>query len=185
MNQTAKFLLDIAPLAAFMLGFKLFDMQVATIALMVATALSLGIIYIFEKKLAIAPLVTGVMVGVFGTLTLILHDETFIKIKPTIINLLLASLLLGGVAFKKPMLQYVMGVAFQLNDTAWRILTIRLGLFFILLAIVNEVVWRHFSTDFWISFKLFGMLGLNILFWLANTPFIARHQVKQDGLEKE
>ena len=114
----------------------------------------------------------------FGGLTLILADETFIKLKPTLVNSLFAVILLGGLVLKRPLLKPLFGSAFQLGDEGWHTLTLRWGVFFVVLAILNEVVWRNFSTDFWISFKLFGVLPLTVLFAAAQTPFLLRHQIE-------
>ncbi len=124
------------------------------------------------------PLVSGVFVIVFGGLTLILADETFIKIKPTLVNCLFAVVLIGGLAFKKSLLKPLFGSAFQLSEKGWRLLTLRWGGFFILLAFLNEVIWRNFSTDFWISFKLFGILPLTLIFAVLQTPLVIREQDK-------
>lgn len=183
MHPTVKFILDLAPLGAFILGFYLWGMQEATMLLMAATFLSLLIIYIVERRLALAPLITGLMVGVFGALTLMLKDDYYIKIKPTVVNLILASILLIGVKLGKPLLKYVLEVAFKLDDAGWRGLSIRWGMFFIFLAGVNEVVWRNFSTEFWVNFKLFGMLTLNILFWVCHAPFLQRHMIDEQKAE--
>lgn len=179
MNGKVKFALDMAPLVAFIIGFKLWGMRGATMALMAVTFISLGIIYSYERRLALAPLITGVMVGIFGAITLILQDDYYIKIKPTVVNLILASVLLIGAKMGKPLLKYVLEVAFQLDEEGWRVLSIRWGLFFIFLAMVNEVVWRHFSTEFWVNFKLFGMFTLNILFWVSQYRFLQEHMVKE------
>ena len=110
--------------------------------------------------------------------TLILADETFIKIKPTLVNCLFAVVLIGGLAFKKSLLKPLFGSAFQLSEKGWRLLTLRWGGFFILLAFLNEVIWRNFSTDFWISFKLFGILPLTLIFAVLQTPLVIREQDK-------
>lgn len=180
MRAATKFLIDLAPIGAFVAGYSLFDLRTATVWLMVATGISLILTYVMERKIAMAPLITGIMVGIFGGLTLLTHNDYFIKIKPTIVNLCLAAILLGGVAMGKSLLRYVLEVAFQLDEAGWRSLSIRWGLFFIFLALVNELVWRNFSDGFWVSFKLFGMLSLNILFWMIHVPFIKRHQLTQE-----
>ena len=171
--------IDLAPLAAFILGFYLFGLQGATALLMAVTFAGLATVYVVEKRLAIAPLVTGVMVGIFGALTLMFDNEYFIKVKPTVVNLILAAILLGGLKMGKPLLKYVLEVAFRLDDAGWRGLSLRWGIFFIFLALVNEAVWRNFSTEFWVNFKLFGMLTLNIAFWVAHVPFLQRHMVEE------
>lgn len=171
-----KNLLDLAPVALFMgAWFLAKNMMLATALLMIGTFVSLAVVYAVEKRLALMPLITGVMVGVFGGLTLFLEDETFIKVKPTIVNCIFATILLAGWYLRRPLLKYLFEAAFKLDDNGWRGLSLRWGIFFLFLAVVNEVVWRSFSTDFWISFKLFGMLTLNIAFWVVHVPYIQRH----------
>jgi len=150
----------------------------ATGAFMVVTVLSLLAGWFLERRLPTMPLVSGFFVFVFGGLTLVLADETFIKLKPTLVNGLFAVILLGGLAFKRALLKPLFGSAFQLGDDGWRTLTFRWGVFFVLLAILNEVVWRNFSTDFWIAFKLFGVLPLTVVFAGSQTPLILRHQTE-------
>jgi len=150
----------------------------ATGAFMIVTVLALFAGWFLERRLPVMPLVSGVFVFVFGGLTLYLADETFIKLKPTLVNSLFAVILLGGLAFKRSLLKPLFGSAFQLNDEGWRTLTLRWGIFFVFLAIVNEVVWRSFSTDFWVAFKLFGVLPLTILFAGSQTPLIMRQQAE-------
>ena len=128
----------------------------------------------------ILPLVTGVFVLVFGGLTLILQDELFIKLKPTIVNTLFAIILFGGLFWGKSFLKSLMGSMFRMTDQGWRILTIRWALFFILLAVLNEIVWRNTSTDTWVSFKVFGIMPLTILFSLSQLPAMNRHQLPND-----
>jgi intracellular septation protein len=129
------------------------------------------------------PLVSGIVVLVFGALTLYLHDEVFIKMKPTIVNTLFGVILLGGLAFGKSLLGYVFHSAFQLDAEGWRKLTLRWGLFFFFLAILNEVVWRNFSTDFWVAFKVWATMPITILFTISQMPLIMRHSL--DGEVKK
>jgi intracellular septation protein len=112
---------------------------------------------------------------VFGTLTLWLKDETFIKMKPTIVNTLFGSILLGGLYFGKSLLGYVFDSAFKLDAQGWRKLTLRWGLFFLFLAVLNEIVWRNFSTDFWVAFKVWGTLPITLAFTMSQMPLIMRH----------
>lgn len=157
----------------------LFD---ATAAFMVATLAAIVTGFAAERRLPLLPLVSGFFVVVFGGLTLILADELFIKLKPTIVNTLFATALLGGLAFGRSLLKPLLGAAFELDDAGWRTLTLRWGLFFVLLAVLNEIVWRLFETETWIAFKLFGVLPLTIVFALAQTPLLLRH--RQDGGDK-
>jgi len=145
----------------------------------VATVAALGVSYALIRKLPIMPLVSGVVVVVFGGLTLFLQDEMFIKLKPTIVNTMFGLVLLGGLYFRKPLLQVVLDSMFELTEEGWRKLTLRWALFFFALAALNEIVWRTQSTDFWVSFKVFGIMPLTIAFALAQTPLLLRHEVKK------
>lgn len=175
MNPKLKMLLDVAPLAIFFIAYRLSGVFAATAAIMAAVIISLCVTYWIEKKIAVMPLVSGVIISLFGTLTLLLHDESFIKMKPTLVNLVFASLLLGGVYFNKPLLKYVMGSALVLSGEGWRLLSLRWGFFFIFLAGLNEFIWRNFSTDFWVNFKVFGMFTLTIIFTFLQIPLIKKH----------
>lgn len=171
--------LDFAPLALFFVVFKWQGLLIATATLIAATIVSLTITFIYEKKIAPMPLVTGVLVAILGGITLYLQDERFIKMKPTAVNLLFGAILLGGVACKKPLMKYVMSYAFQLTERGWMLLSLRWGCFFVFLAGLNEYVWRHFPTEFWVNFKVFGMLTCTILFTLAQLPLMKRYLVKE------
>jgi intracellular septation protein len=128
-------------------------------------------------------LVTGVIVIVFGTLTLVLHDETFIKVKPTIIYSLFAAVLGGGLLFGRSFIAIMFDQMFNLTPQGWRSLTLRWALFFFALAILNEVVWRTQTTDFWVNFKVFGVTPLTMIFALTQMPLIKRYQVEPVSLE--
>ncbi len=162
------------PLAA--LGGKLF---VATALFIAATLIALAASLLLTRRLPIMPVVTGVVVLVFGGLTLALQDEVFIKMKPTIVNVLFGATLLGGLLFRRPLLGYVFDTVFRLDDEGWRKLTFRWGLFFFFLASLNEVVWRNFSDDTWVNFKVFGIMPLTILFTLTQMPLIQRHALPE------
>ena len=152
---------------------------IATGLFMAATALALIVSWLLTRTLPMMPLISGVVVFVFGALTLWLQNDTFIKMKPTIVNTLFGAILLGGLLFGKSLLGYVFHAAFKLTDEGWRKLTLRWGLFFILLAVMNEVVWRNFSTDFWVAFKVWGTMPITILFTLSQMPLIMRHSIEQ------
>lgn len=148
----------------------------ATGSFMVTTPLALLASRLLFGRIAIMPLVTGVFVLVFGGLTLWLQDELFIKMKPTIVNALFAAILLGGLFFGRPLLRYVFGEVFRLTDEGWRKLTVRWAFFFLALAVLNEIVWRNFSTDTWVAFKVFGIMPLTMAFALAQVGLLARHE---------
>lgn len=157
---------------------------IATAFFMVATALSLAVSWFLTRSLPIMPLVSTVVVFVFGALALYLQDKTFAFMKPTIINALFGVVLLGGLAFRRSLLAYVFDSAFELDAEGWRKLTIRWGVFFLLLAVLNEVVWRNFDENTWLFFKVWGTLPLTAAFTLSQMPLILRHEIKQPAQEK-
>jgi len=183
LSQGLKTLLEFGPLVAFFAANWWGGIFIATIAIMIVTPVTLAITWYITRKLAIMPLVTLGFVAVFGGMTLYLHDETFIKVKVTIINTLFAVILLGGIAFKKPLLKFVFGEAMNLDEAGWRKITINWGLFFLALALINELVWRNVSTDTWVSFKTFGILPLTFLFAIAQMPLMQRHMKEEDTTE--
>jgi intracellular septation protein len=150
---------------------------IATAVFMVAMVISLVLTRTLMGKLPIMPLVSGVVVLVFGGLTLWLQDDLFIKLKPTIVNTLFGVVLLGGLALGRPLLPYVLDSVFRLTDEGWRKLTLRWGLFFLFLAVLNEVVWRLFSTDFWVAFKVWGVMPITIVFAMAQIGILQRHEL--------
>lgn len=174
-NSRGEWLAGRFPLLAD-LGGPLF---IATALFMVAVAISLTVSWLLTRSLPMMPLVSGVVVFVFGALTLYLQDEVFIKMKPTIVNTLFGVVLLGGLFFGKSLLGYVFDSAFKLDAEGWRKLTLRWGIFFLFLAVLNEVVWRAFSTDFWVAFKVWGTMPITILFTLSQMPLIMRHAVEE------
>jgi intracellular septation protein len=195
LNPALKLALDVGPLILFFLAnakpalfLRLFGpllpgsaegehvgIFVATAVFMTAVVIALAVSYALTRHLPVMPLVTAVIVLVFGSLTLALHDELFIKLKPTIIYLLFGGVLVGGLAFGKPLLGTVFDQVFHLTQEGWRKLTLRWAIFFFALALLNEIVWRTQSTDFWVSFKLFGVVPLTFLFAAAQMPLMSRY----------
>lgn len=149
----------------------------ATAVFMVAMLVSIAASWILSRHLAIMPLITGVVVLVMGGLTLWLQDDTFIKVKPTIVNVFFGAVLLIGLAFGRSLLAYVFDAAFALDEQGWRKLTMRWGLFFFFLAALNELVWRTQSTDFWVAFKVWGTMPLTMIFALAQLPLMQKHML--------
>jgi intracellular septation protein len=180
LNPVLKLALELGPLALFFLANQRAGIFAATGLFIAATVVSLAIHYALVRKLPIMPMVSGVVVVVFGGLTLALQDELFIKLKPTIANTLFGVVLLGGLYFQKPLLALVLDSMFDLTDEGWRKLTFRWAIFFFVLAALNEIVWRTQSTDFWVSFKVFGIMPLTIAFALAQTPLLIRYEAKAD-----
>jgi intracellular septation protein len=166
---------DYGPLAIFFLVYVGAGLMAATAAVIAASLTGLALAWTLQRRVPLIPLITAAVVGVFGGLTLWLHDETFIKMKPTIVQALFAAVLLGGLALDRPLLKPLFGRMMPpLSDAAWRRFTLRYALFFIAMALLNELVWRTQSTDLWVSFKVFGLTGLTFLFILTQMPFISR-----------
>jgi intracellular septation protein len=175
LNPILKLALDLGPLLLFFFVNARWGIYAATGAFMLATIASLIVTYVLVRRIAVMPLVSAIIVMVFGGLTLYLQNEMFIKLKPTIIYALFAVLLLGGLAMGRSLLAVVMDSMFQLDEDGWKKLTLRWGLFFAVMAVVNEIVWRSVSTDAWVAFKTFGFLPLTVLFALAQAPLMMRH----------
>lgn len=179
MSPKLKLALDLGPLLVFFLAYRAAGLLAATAALIVFTLISLAVTYAKEKRIAAMPLVSAIAVTVFGSLTLILHDDLFIKMKPTFVNLLFATILLGGLYFKRPLLKYLLSDAITIADEGWKKLSFRWGVFFIFLAALNEMIWRHFSTDFWVNFKVFGMFTLTLVFTLSQIPLMKKYWIEE------
>ncbi|MGH9806554.1 MAG: septation protein A [Terriglobia bacterium] len=175
LNPILKLVLDIGPLVLFFAANAKLGIFAATGAFMVAVLIALAVAYVITRRIEVMPIVTAIIVVIFGGLTLALHDELFIKLKPTIIYLLFGGTLLGGLAFGKSLLGVVFDQMFHLTDEGWRKLTWRWALFFLALAVLNEIVWRTQSTDFWVSFKLFGVVPLTFLFGALQMPLINKY----------
>ncbi len=167
---------DYGPLAVFLLAYVTKGLLPATAALMAATAVALAVSYAFTRKMALMPLVTAIIVGIFGGLTLWLNDDTFIKMKPTIIYGLFAVLIGGGLVLGKPVLKAVLGEAFALTDRGWRLLSVRFVLFFVAMALANEVIRRVASVDVWVLWKVPGSIACTFVFMLIQMPLIQRHK---------
>jgi intracellular septation protein len=184
LHPLLKLALDLGPLVLFFAANSRFGIFAATGAFMVAVVVALLVTYTMTRHWAIMPLVTAIVVVVFGGLTLVLHDETFIKLKPTIIYLLFGGILLGGYVFEKPFLAIVFDAMFHLTDEGWRKLTLRWAVFFFVLAVLNEVIWRTQSTDFWVNFKLFGFVPLTFVFAALQYPLLMRYAAEPAPAEK-
>lgn len=189
LSPRLKLAVEVGPLLAFFGTYLIAKGQVgpkdgmiwATGFFVVATVISLAISYTVERKVQPMTLVTAVLVVVLGGLTIYLDDETFIKRKPTFVSGAMGSVLLGGLLVGRPLVKHIFGSALQLDDDGWKTLTLRWGLFFLLLAVMNEIVWRRLSTDAWITYKTFGILPLTFVFLLCQGPLIERHRIAPAG----
>ena len=179
-NPLLRLALEAGPLAVFFYCNAKFGIFTATGVFMVTTVVALAVNWALERRLPIMPMVSGGFVMVFGSLTLLLQDDLFIKMKPTIVNCLFAIALFGGLAFGKSLLKPMFGAAFQLTELGWRLLTYRWAFFFVALAVANEVVWRNFTTDTWVDFKVFGIMPITIVFTFAQMPLILKHQIPEE-----
>ena len=175
LNPLLKLVLDLGPLVLFFVANSRYGIFAATATFMVAVLAALAVSYAMTRHLPIMPVVTAVIVLVFGSLTLYLHDATFIKVKPTIIYALFGAVLLGGLFFNKPLLGVVFDSLFHLTDEGWRKLTWRWALFFFALAVLNEIVWRNASTDLWVDFKVFGVTPLTLVFAALQYPLTKKY----------
>jgi intracellular septation protein len=184
LNPYLKLALDIGPLLLFFVANSRLGIFAGTAVFMVAIVVALGISYAMTRHWPIMPVVSAVIVLVFGGLTLILHDETFIKVKPTIIYALFGGALLVGYFFDKPLLEIVFDSVFHITDEGWRKLTLRWAGFFLFLAVLNEVVWRTQSTDFWVSAKLFGFMPLTFIFGALQVPLLMKYAVEPAPAEE-
>ena len=184
LNPYLKLVLEMGPLVAFFFANSKFGIFPATGVLMACVVAALAVSWVLTKHLPVMPVVTCVAVLFFGGLTFLFQDELFIKLKPTIVNTLFGAILLGGLAFNKPLLPVVLDSVLSLSEEGWRKLTLRWGLFFFVLAILNEIVWRTQTTDFWVSFKTFGIMPLTVLFALSQVPLIMKYEVKEEEAQE-
>jgi intracellular septation protein len=180
LNPLLKLALDIGPLLLFFVANAKFGIYAATGVFMVTIVAALIVSYILIRRWPVMPLVSAFIVLVFGSLTIYLQNDTFIKVKPTILYILFGVTLLGGLWFRKPLLETVFDQMFHLTEEGWRRLTLRWALFFLVLAVINEVVWRTQTTDFWVGFKVFGAVPLTFLFAMAQFPLMQKYAAPED-----
>ena len=168
---------EYGPLAVFFVAYLMAGLMAATAALIAATAVALILSMAVAGRVPLMPLVTAIVVGIFGGLTLWLDDPRFVKMKPTIVQGLFSVVLFGGLALGRPLLKPLIGAAWPMDQDGWRRLTLRFAIFFAAMALLNELVWRTQSTDFWVSYKVFGILGLTMIFAMSQAPLMKRHHL--------
>jgi intracellular septation protein len=182
-QQFLKFAVELGPLLVFFLVNARAGIFWGTGCFVVATVVSLIASRILFRHVAVMPLVSGAVVLIFGGLTLYLQDDLFIKLKPTIVNGIFASILFGGLLFGKSLLKYLFGDVFALTEEGWRKLTFRWACFFVFLAILNEFAWRLLSTDAWVSFKVFAIMPITMAFAISQVGLLQRHQLEKPAGE--
>ena len=183
MNQFARLAIEAGPLAAFFVANSQAGIMTGTAVFMVAISIAVAVSWRLERRIPIMPVVGAGFVLLFGGLTLWLQDDLFIKIKPTLVNLLFAAVLFVAHAMRRNVMKRLLGTVLSLSDEGWRTLSIRWAWFFLVLAVLNEIVWRNFSTDMWVNFKVFGIMPLTLLFSAFQAPLIMRHQLPEEPAE--
>jgi intracellular septation protein len=173
-------LVELGPLVAFFAAYGRAGIYWATGILMIATVVALIASWRMLGRISPVPVITAVLVVVFGGLTFLLDDPSFIKMKPTMINLIFAGALLVGAAIGRSPLKLMLGEAFRLKPEGWRILSYRWAAFFLVLAVANEYVWRNFSEAAWVNFKVFGILPLTFLFAMTQIGVIRKYESTDD-----
>lgn len=183
LNPALKLALELGPLVVFFFANQRLGIIAATGVFMGVGLVALVVSYVLTRRLPLMPLVTAVMLLIFGGLTLYYQDPVFIKVKPTVVNVLFGIALLASLAMGRPLLPVILDSMLPLDAEGWRKLTLRWGLFFLVLAAINEVVWRTQTESFWIAFKAWGIMPLTLVFALSQTPLILRHEVKDAAKE--
>lgn len=179
-SSLIKFITDFGPLLIFFTIYKKSgnDLSAAIPPLIISTIIAVVIVYFVEKKIPYIPLIGGVIISVFGGLTLYFNNPIFLYLKPTIINLIFATvLLLGHLFFKKNFLKIFLKNAFQLNEIGWEKLNYRWSYFFIFLALLNELIWRTQTEDVWVNFKVWGILPITFIFTAMQVPLLNKYKI--------
>lgn len=179
-----KLLLEMGPLVLFFVMYSRVDLRTAIVSFIPATVIALVAYYILQRKIPIMPLVSGAIVVVFGGLTLFFDNDQFFKMKPTIVSAIFGVVLLYGYMSNRPLLKTVLDSAFNLDDEGWHKLTLRWAVYFFAMAVLNEIVWRTQTESFWVAFKVFGLTAITVIFAMAQTPLLLRHEQKTPTGEK-
>ena len=183
MNKSfVKFVTDFGPLAIFLYIYYSSgkDLKAALVPFIISTLIALVIVWFFEKRIPMVPLFGGLLITFFGGLTIYFDNPIFIYVKPTIINILFGLALLFGKYFTtEPILKKILGNALNLNEEGWKIMTNRWMYFFFLLALLNEVVWRTQSEEFWVNFKVWGLLPITFIFTAFQVGLINKYKINE------
>lgn len=182
MKNIYRFVLEFGPLAVFFILFKIYDLKAATIGIVITTAFTALTIYLEDKKLSFTMIFTSSIVIIFGLLSLYSGNYNFIKMKPTILYSSFAIVLFGGVYFKVGLMKFLFGKVIQVDERSWVRFSFRWAVFFLLVAIANEYVWRSFNDATWVNFKVFGILPLTAIFTLSQVPFMLKNKVEDTSI---
>lgn len=174
-----KLLVEFGPIVVFFATYKYADIFKATLYMVIVTAISLVISYLIDRKLSLPLMISGIVLLISGSITLFSGDPSFIKMKPTIVYAIFGSILYIGYYLKKPMIKEVLGSAFNMTHSNWMILTRRFAWYFYSMALINEIIWRNFSENFWVNFKVFGAVPITLIFIFTQAPFLMQN--KQDN----
>lgn len=181
-SSSLKFLYDYLPIIIFFICYKfslVYDnLLFATLAMLWTSFVAIAACFLVSRQVPKVATFSAVLLGFFCGLSIIFNDEYFIKIKPTIINLMFGFILFYGYYCKKPMLAFILGEQIKISNEDWLTLSLRWGCFFVGLAFLNELIWRNFSTDFWVKFKVFGMMTISMAFTISQIPFLIKAQTK-------
>jgi intracellular septation protein len=181
MKKAIKPITEYVPLILFFIIYKFYDdLITATIALVVTTVIGVIAMYITHKKVPTMPLIAASTIAVFGGMTIISGDEFFIKIRPTLVNIAFSSILFIGLMKGRGLLKYMFESAMKMSDDAWKTFSFRWAVFFLVMAAANEVVWRNFSTDLWVQFKVFGLMGSTLVFVISQIPFLQKNIIEEE-----
>lgn len=183
-----KFLYDYLPIIIFFLCYKyslIYDnLLFATLSMLWTSFIAIFVCFAVSRQVPKIAAFSAILLGIFCGLSIAFNDEYFIKIKPTIINLIFGFILFYGYFFKKPMLVFILGEQIKISNEDWLILSLRWGCFFVGLALLNELIWRNFSTDFWVKFKVFGMMTISMVFTISQIPFLLKAQTRFSNIKK-
>jgi len=186
-SSALKFLYDYLPIIIFFLCYKyslIYDnLLFATLAMLWTSFIAIFVCFAVSRQVPKVATFSAILLGIFCGLSIAFNDEYFIKIKPTIINLIFGFILFYGYFFKKPMLAFILGEQIKISNEDWLILSLRWGCFFVGLALLNELIWRNFSTDFWVKFKVFGMMTISMVFTISQIPFLLKAQTRFSNIK--
>ncbi len=175
-----KLLVEFGPIIVFFSTYKYSDIFMATMLMLAVTAIGLVVSYIIDRRVSMPLLISGSVLLATGSITIISGDPKFIKMKPTIVNLVFGLILLIGALKGRGLVKYVFAAAIKMPDLCWLTLSRRFAAYFLIMAVTNEMVWRNFSEEYWVNFKIFGFVPLTVLFILTQAPFIYKNQIKTD-----